>query len=181
MMKTVDILLSKIVLATPESRKPLELSYPFLKKLDKYCSKFDSLGDGELVNGIFNHPHPVKMMHFWTEALLRTCILYDKRGTPERSKYYKRLQKHAELILHLYTETGSLFYQWHYLYMYATMELFLFQLKWKKAGLLPEIIAPATKVVLDCLKNRIPYQPQLHLPYSYARDVIEVETYQFFD
>ena len=180
-MNIVDILLSKIVLAIPESRKPLRKSYPFLKKLDKYCSKFDSLGDGELVNGIFNHPYPVKMMHFWTEALLRSSLLYDERSNFERSKYYTRLQKHTELILHLYTDSAILFYQWHYAYMYATMELFLFQLKWKKAGLLPEIIAPATKVILDCLKDRIPFQPQLYLPYSYARDVIEVETYQFFD
>jgi len=181
-MGTADLLLSKICRKTPGARGSFSKSFPALVRLDKYCSEMDAVDDEEVFNAVAKRPCPVKVMHDWTETLLRTCRLYDHRGSDEQRRYYQRLQRHKELVIHLYMESGLTFFQWHYIYMNVTVELFMFQLKWKKIGFQPQEIAYATKLALDCFKARLPKQPEsLFILYPYARDLIDLETYTFFE
>jgi hypothetical protein len=181
MINLVDHLLSKICLAVPKARRPTPRSISSLVKLDRYCSDLDHLSCMDLVNSIMKIPFSIKYLHFWTESLLRVCDLYDQRDDHSRREYFQRLKRHTEVIWNVYKRVTSDFDRWHCIYMYVTMEFFLFQIKWKKAGLEPVSIVPTIKPILEILKYNIDPDANLYLPYSYATDFIFPETFHYFD
>jgi hypothetical protein len=181
MINLVDHLLSKICLAVPKARKPTPRSISSLVKLDRYCSELDKMSCMGLVNSVMKIPFSIKHLHFWTESLLRVCDLYDRKDEQSRRDYFHRLQRHTEVIWNVYKSVTSEFDRWHCIYMYVTMEFFLFQIKWKKIGLEPVSIVPTIKPVLEILKYNIAPNANLYLPYSYAKDLILIETFRYFD
>jgi hypothetical protein len=180
-MEPLIIPLTKMSLYISETRKPLQQSYPFLRRLNKYCSEMDRYPEEDLIKVISEHPLPLKAMHVWTEALLRTCLLYDHLGDDDRRRYLQRIRRHGELVLQLYMESKVLTEQWDYMYMYATTELFIFQIEWKRLGISPTILSSIIRTELDGFKAYLPGQPVITISYPYAKDLIDLDTYQFFN
>lgn len=181
MNNPVDHLLLKICMTVSKARIPTPRSNSNLVKLDKYCSELDKLSCMGLVNSVIKAPFSINRLHYWTESLLRVCDLYDQKDDPSKRDYYYRLQRHMNTIWDVYMSVTNQLDQWNCIYMYVTMELFIFQIKWKKMGIEPSNIIHPIKIMLEMLKNGIVPTANLYLPHPYAKDLILPETYIHFE
>lgn len=180
MSNPVIPLLTKICARTPGSRTRFPTSLTSLMKLDKYCIRIDMLMGSDFPNVMKNIPCYVSFLHLWTEALLRIHVLYDQRDNNAREAYLCRIQRYVEFMWIMFRESTNRSDKSNFTYMYATIEMFIFQIKWKRFGLHPSFLVPSVKPILDMLRENIPEQLNLDLSYPYAKDFILSESFEFF-